>query len=396
MCAQMRYYPGVRVVLSPRPRNCALLGLLAVVGLLALSASGILAGPAGADNELADGLRAARLLSRAFSAVAHKVTPAVVNISSTHTERATMLPLSPLFRNLFPELEDMLVAPERQVRNLGSGAIVRPDGYIVTNAHVIQDAQEITVRLATGAEYPATVVGVDTFTDLAVIKISAENLPVLDFGDSTKLEVGEWVVAVGSPLGLDQTVTAGIVSAMGRRNIGVQNFDEYIQTDAAINPGNSGGPLVNLDGELVGINTAIASTSGGYDGVGFAIPSSIVRPVVETLIRDGRVVRPWIGVVPGNVTADLARRLCLPDASGVLVVNIIRRSPAHLAKLAPGDVIVTWNDQAVRTRAELASAIQATTLGAKVTITLFREGKKYRATLTVAERPEAIRAAGVL
>ncbi len=352
--------------------------------------------PAVATGSAAAGLETAKALNHAFAAVARKVRPAVVNISSTRVEQGRRVAASPLFHNLFPDFGDMLVEPAREVRSLGSGVIIRPDGYIVTNCHVVQGAQQITVRLHDEAEYAATVVGQDAFTDLAVVRIEARSLTPAAFGDAGKLEVGEWVIAVGSPLGLAQTVTAGIVSATGRKNIGIQGFENFIQTDAAINPGNSGGALVNLDGELVGINTAIASEGGGYDGVCFATPTSTVWPVVEALIRDGRIRRPWIGVVPRNLEGREATRLGLTEAAGVQIQNMIRNGPAHLAKLSPGDVIVKWQDKPVKTRAELADLVQATPIGNQAELVIVRAGKYYRAPVTMAERPTGLGARGVL
>ena len=354
--------------------------------------------PAPAQDEppATRGLEAAKELGRAFASVAKKITPAVVNISSTRVERRTRMPISPLFRGLFPEFRDMFVEPPREIRSLGSGVIIRPEGYIVTNSHVIEGAQQITVKLADETEHEATIVGQDPFTDLAVIKIEGEDLPVAHFGDSDKLEVGEWVIAVGSPLGLAQTVTAGIVSAKGRKNIGIQGYEDFIQTDAAINPGNSGGALVNLDGKLIGINTAIASEGGGYDGICFATPSAIVWAVVDALIRDGQIRRPWIGIIPRNVDSGLAGRLGLPGRAGVLIYNMIRNSPAHLAKLAPGDAIVEWGDNDVKTRADLVDLVQATPIGQTVNLIIMRKGKRYRATVEVKERPQSVQVKGVL
>lgn len=350
------------------------------------------AGALGAQSEDATALAAARSLSRAFTAVARKVTPAVVNISSTRVERSRTMGLPPFMQRMFPEL----MVPDQMVTSLGSGVIIRPDGFIVTNCHVIEGAEEITVRLADEREFAATVVGQDAFTDLAVIQIGASGLPYAEFGDSDRLEVGEWVVAVGSPLGLPQTVTAGIVSAKGRKNIGLQGYEDFIQTDAAINPGNSGGALVDLDGRLVGINTAIASEGGGYDGVCFATPVAVVRPVVDALIRDGRIVRPWIGIRPKTLDRELARRFGLGIANGVFVDAMFRNSPAHQAGLRPGDVITGWQGQEVRSAADLARLIQSTPIDSEVELTVIRNGQAYRARLTVRQLPDAVTVSGVL
>ncbi len=347
-----------------------------------------------ADDRAA--IRRAHEVSRAFALAARRVTPAVVNISSSRMTPGGSRFGGALFSDIFPELRDMFVEPPQEVRSLGSGVIIRPDGVIITNQHVIQGAQEILVTLPDQSEHVAKVVGQDAFTDVAVIKIEATGLPVVAFGDSNKLEVGEWVLAVGSPLGLSQTVTAGIVSAKGRRNMGISGYEDFIQTDAAINPGNSGGALVNLDGELVGLNTAIATQTGGYQGVCFATPTSVVRPVVNALIRDGKIRRPWIGVIPRNLDRDLATRLGLPESGGVMIQNMVRNSPAHEANLAPGDVITTWQGKPLHSRAELSDLIQATPIGSTVKITVIRDGKTYPdAPLPVRERPDNVQTRGV-
>jgi serine protease Do len=216
------------------------------------------------------------------------------------------------------------------------------------------------------------------------------------FANSDTLQVGEWVIAVGSPLGLAQTVTAGIVSATGRKDIGLAGYEDFIQTDAAINPGNSGGALVNLDGELVGINTAIASEGGGYDGVCFAVPAAVVFPVADLLIREGKIVRPFLGVTPKTVDRRLAQRLRLAEPRGVLVQNMIRQGPAHRAGLRPGDVLIQWGEKAVQGRADLVNHVQATEIGSETTVIIVRESKQYRATVTLVQRPQNAQLRGVL
>ena len=361
--------------------------LLAITLLVAVLVAG-----ACAQTDEASALAAARSLSQAFTAVARRITPAVVNISSTRVERSRNVGMPGFMQRMFPEL----MVPDQMVTSLGSGVVLRPDGHIVTNYHVIEGAQEITVTLADGREFAATVVGQDPFTDLAVIHIAASGLAYAEFGDSDRLEVGEWVVAVGSPLGLPQTVTAGIVSAKGRKNIGLQGYEDFIQTDAAINPGNSGGALVDLEGRLVGINTAIASEGGGYDGVCFATPVTVVRPVVDALIRDGHIVRPWIGIRPRTLDRDLARRYRLDLTGGVFIEAMIRNSPAHQGGLRPGDVITGWQGQEVRSAADLARLIQATSIGSQVELAVVRGGQTYRAPLTIRQLPDTLVVSGVL
>jgi len=352
--------------------------------------------PQPADSGALSGLATAKALSEAFAQVAKRITPAVVNISSTRVERTRMAPMSPLFRRFFPELEDMFVDPKREIQSLGSGVIIRPDGYIVTNWHVVQGAQQITVKLSDEREYEAKPVGQDSFTDLAIVKIQAEGLPAAKMGDAKKLQVGEWVIAVGSPLGLAQTVTAGIVSATGRRNLGLQGYEDFIQTDAAINPGNSGGALVNLDGELVGINTAIASEGGGYDGICFATPTSVVWPVADTLIREGSIKRPWIGIIARKVNHGRLGRAGVDIDGGVLLYNMIRNGPAHRAGLHPGDIILQWAETDISDQADLSEAIQATEIGTEVRVVILRDQSKYAAKVTVTERPQNVPARGIL
>jgi serine protease Do len=254
------------------------------------------------------------ILSKVGSAMAEvtaAVKPAVVNISSTQTIKTQGIPSpffnDPFFKRFFGDDFGSHGKPKDQKRaSLGSGVIVSRDGYILTNYHVVKDADEIKVRLSDKREFKGKVIGADSKTDLAVVKIASDSLPVLKLGDADKLRVGETVIAIGNPFGLNQTVTSGIVSATGRANIGIADYEDFIQTDAAINPGNSGGALVNVKGELVGINTAIFSTSGGYQGVGFAIPSSMAKAVMENLIKGGKVVRGWLGVSIQPITPELA------------------------------------------------------------------------------------------
>ena len=254
-----------------------------------------------------------------FVAVVKAVTPAVVNISTTRTVRVQGADISPfmddpLFRQFFGEefFKRFQMPRERRENSLGSGVIVSSDGYIVTNNHVIAKADEIKVLLNDKREFTGKVVGTDAKTDIAVIKISAKNLPVVPWGDSDKLDVGEYVLAVGNPFGLNQTVTLGIVSAVGRADVGIADYEDFIQTDAAINPGNSGGAMVNARGELVGINTAIFSRSGGYMGIGFAVPANMTRAVMNSLIKGGKVVRGWLGVSIQNVTPSLPSSSACP------------------------------------------------------------------------------------
>ncbi|HEU5338651.1 MAG TPA: trypsin-like peptidase domain-containing protein, partial [Sulfuricaulis sp.] len=265
-----------------------------------------------------------------FVPVVKAVMPAVVNISTTRLVKQggpAQSPLmdDPFFRQFFGEefFHRFQIPRERRENSLGSGVIVSADGYIVTNNHVVAKADEIKVLLNDRREFTGKVVGTDPKSDIAVIKINAKDLPMVPWGDSDKLEVGEYVLAIGNPFGLNQTVTQGIVSAVGRANVGIADYEDFIQTDAAINPGNSGGALVNVHGHLVGINTAIFSRSGGYMGIGFAVPSNMTRTVLDSLIKGGKVVRGWLGVSIQDVTPDLAKQFGLKEARGALVGEVI-------------------------------------------------------------------------
>ncbi|MEA3401421.1 MAG: trypsin-like peptidase domain-containing protein [Armatimonadota bacterium] len=332
-------------------------------------------------------IAAAEDLSRAFAAVARSVSPAVVNISTTTVVRGGP---APFFRHFFGrEFDDLLRGFDREVHSLGSGCLISAEGHVITNSHVVANATEITVTLADDRELPGEVVGVDPATDLAVVKVDATDLPYLRWGDSSQLQVGQWVVAVGSPFGLAHTVTAGIISATGRTDIGIVGYEDLIQTDAAINPGNSGGPLVNLRGELVGINTAIASQSGGSEGVGFAVPSNVARGVARQLIEQGRVVRGWIGIIPGELSPELIRRYAPGAETGVFVEALYRGHPAMEAGLQPQDVITRWGDTEVTSLSQLARLIADTQVGAEVQVTYLRGGQEGTATVTVGQQPIA-------
>jgi len=272
---------------------------------------------------------------------------------------------------------------------LGSGVIVRSNGIILTNNHVVQKTDELKVRLNDGREFEAEVKGTDPATDLAVIKIKANNLPALPIGDSDALRVGEWVLAIGSPLSpnLAHTVTAGIVSAKGRSGVGLSNYEDYIQTDAAINPGNSGGALVNLKGELVGINSAIATRTGGNMGIGFAIPSKLARKVMNDILKNGKVIRGWIGVRIQNINPPLAKSYGLEKPEGAIVSSVTPDSPAEKAGLKEGDVILTLNGKKVKNSSDLALRVSSTDPGTTVTLGIFRDGKEKTIKIKLGQMP---------
>jgi serine protease Do len=343
-----------------------------------------------------EGLESLRQSGQAFRGVAKKVSPAVVFIQ-VEQEVAAQDPtqLSPpgspfgdeFFRHFFgepPRSQRPRQAPsKRRSVGQGSGFIISPDGYILTNNHVVDKADKVRVKTQDGREYTAKVVGADPPSDLAVIKIDKSDLPFLDLGDSDRLEVGDWVLAVGNPFGLSHTLTAGIVSAKGRNGIGLNDYENFIQTDAAINPGNSGGPLVDLDGEVVGINTAIFSRSGGYIGIGFAIPVNMARQIRDQLIEHGEVTRGRLGAYIQDLTTDLAESFGLKDTQGILVSEVMEGSSAEKAELRRGDVIRRVDGEKVSGAAELRNRIALTPPGTEVVLTVLRDGKEKKLTAVV-------------
>ena len=293
----------------------------------------------------------ATALSEAFSQAAELVKPSVANISTT-----TVIPGR---RDLFAEWFGMggFSTPAQEIHSLGSGVVIRQDGYVVTNYHVIKDAQSIMVALGEDTELPATVRGSDPASDLAVVKVEATGLTPARWGDSDALRVGEWVIAIGSPNGLRYSVTAGIVSAKGRRDVGIATVEDFIQTDATINPGNSGGALINLQGELIGIPTAIMSKSGGYEGVGFAIPSNVASEITQALIDQGRYARGWVGVITMPVSRRRAELAGTAEGEGLLVDRLYRDSPADRAGIEPGDILTKCGGQTITGLSTLVQAI---------------------------------------
>ena len=313
--------------------------------------------------------------------VAEQVTPAVVNITTRRDRRQQAMP--PGFREFFGRRGR--VPPQM---GAGSGVIISADGEIVTNNHVVEGADEITVTFADNREYRAKLIGADKSSDLAFLKIDAKNLPHLKFGNSQSLRLGEFVLAVGNPFGVGQTVTMGIVSAKGRANMGIVDYEDFIQTDASINPGNSGGALVNLRGELVGINTAILSRSGGAQGIGFAVPSTMVQPIRQQIAKHGRVRRGWLGVSIQDLTPDLAQSLSLKRNDGVVVTDVLKGGPASKSDVATGDVIVAIDDRPTRNSAQLRNRVALTRPGSKTKLDIFREGKRKNVYVTLDEKEE--------
>ncbi|HEY1283130.1 MAG TPA: DegQ family serine endoprotease [Steroidobacteraceae bacterium] len=327
-----------------------------------------------------------------LSPMIKRVSPAVVNISTKGTvkERGAQNPLldDPFFRRFFDVPPD-LGPRERSFQSAGSGVIFdSKNGYIVTNAHVVENANEITVTLQDGHDLKAELVGSDTPSDVAVLKVKSEALVQIGMGDSAKVEVGDFVVAIGNPFGLQHTVTSGIISGLSRSGINPDGFEDFIQTDASINPGNSGGALVNLRGELIGINTAILSRSGGNIGIGFAIPVNMARSVMDQLIKFGTVKRGLLGVSIYSVTPDIAKLYGLGDTQGALVSRVVEGSPAEKAGIKTGDVIISVNGQNVKTNTELRNAVGMLRVGDKVEVSLIRDGKPRKLTAVLEDSGE--------
>ena len=321
-----------------------------------------------------------------YAQAVQRAAPAVVNIYTSKQVLSNRRPLldSPLLRRFFGELNQ---PQQRTQTSLGSGVIMSSQGYVLTNYHVIENADEIEVLLADGNTVGANVLGADPETDLAVLTIEIENLPSVVISDSKNLQVGDVVLAIGNPFGFGQTVTQGIISATGRDRLGINTFENFIQTDAAINPGNSGGALINAYGELVGINTAIFSKSGGSQGIGFAIPIGLARDVMTQIIQHGRVIRGWLGLELQNISPQLAESFGLGSTSGVLVAGIVSQSPAHKAGILLGDIILRFENQDTSDAKIIQSEIASRKPGDKVTITGIRKGNNFKTEVDIAQRP---------
>ena len=370
--APMRTASGSRTDATPRetPASASARGLPSSPARPALPASPALSAP--------PALPASSVGSPDFTRIAGQAVKGVANISSLQVERTSNSPFGddPFFRYFFGDQGDLFGSRDRRSLSLGSGVMISPDGYLVTNNHVVgENVREITIALPDKREIRGKVVGTDSATDIALLKINVSGMPVVPWGDSSQLKVGEWVLAIGSPFQLSQTVTAGIVSATGRANVGFADYEDFIQTDAAINPGNSGGALVNSRGELVGINTGIFSQSGGYQGIGFAAPSNLARHVVDDLMKYGEVRRGTIDFGVDRLTADLAGEVGVSSTRGALVSRMFRNSASWNAGLRPGDVIVSFNGQAIDDASQLTRMVADARIGTTATLKVLRGGR---------------------
>jgi serine protease DegQ len=327
-----------------------------------------------------------------YSLAAKKAMPSVVNIFTSSQEDIAgphdQFKDDPLFKHFFGENpEDEADQPEN---SLGSGVIVSAQGLILTNDHVVSSADEIEILLSDGRKLAAKVVGTDPDTDLAVIKVEAENLPAVTFAANDNLSVGDVVLAIGNPFGVGQTVTQGIVSALGRNHLGINTYESFIQTDAAINPGNSGGALIDADGNLVGINSAIYSRTGGSVGLGFAIPANIAKHVMEQIVANGSVTRGWIGIEAQDITPELAESFKLPQARGSLIAGVLQNSPAALAGLKSGDVLLAINDKEISDSSSMLNLIAVLKPNEKAVLTIARAEQQMKVNVTVGKRPKPV------
>jgi serine protease Do len=380
-------------------------GRLSLGGIVVLTVAGVacLGGGSGNGVVLAQGaglqgpdIDVLEQLNRANERVAETVTPSIVNIQTTQVVKVQQSPFfsDPFFRQFFGNMLSPYNVPrERREHALGSGVILTPDGYIVTNNHVIAKASDIEVMLNNKKVFKAKLIGADPDTDIAVVKIDATGLPAATWGDSSSIKVGDTVMAFGNPFGLNFTVTRGIISAVGRAGLGIESFEDFIQTDAAINPGNSGGALVDVHGRVIGINTAIVSGSAadgggaGSNGIGLAIPSDIVKHVMESLIKTGKVERGYLGVTVGDLTQKLAAQFKVPDLAGALVEDVSPKSPASEAGIEQGDVIRSVNGNKVESKDQLTATVASMNPGTEVELGILRDGKSRTVRVKLGTRP---------
>ena len=379
-------------------KNILVVSLTTILFTTLFSTSGFAQTPA--ENEAL-----LKQISKGFSNVAKAATPAVVYIESQTTEKKQEIStrkspsenpfdyFSDDFFNRFFGFPFEKKQPKSTDTVRGSGFLISKDGYIVTNNHVVENATKVNVTLHNGQKIVATVVGMDAKTDLAVIKIEGDNNPFLAFGDSDKLEVGDWAIAVGNPFGLQTSLTVGVVSAKGRSQLHIADFEDFIQTDAAINPGNSGGPLLDVESEVIGVNTAIVSGSGGYIGIGFSIPSNMAKQIVNQLINEGQVTRGFLGVTLQPIDSDLVSFYKLKNVQGALVTDVVKGSPADLGGLKQEDVILSYNGAPVDNLSGFRYHVSLMKPDSKLKLKVFRDGKEMELTVTVAQLPQETAAA---
>ena len=343
------------------------------------------------EADVENAMKALILTSKARAAIVKKVQDAVVHIE------VEMQPQGQRFGNQDPSENELFdrffrqrpdAPPRFRQEGMGSGSILYKNGYILTNSHVVGNANKILVIMSDGREMEAKLVGTDPSSDLAVIKIDGDDLPVLPFGNSDVMDVGESVIAIGNPFGLSQTVTFGIISAKGRSNIGITDYEDFIQTDAAINPGNSGGPLINLRGEIIGVNTAIFTRSGSYQGVGFAVPINMARQIMEDLITKGSVSRGWLGVGIQDINGQLAKKFGLKSTNGSLITMVFKNTPAGKAGIQKGDVVIALNGKSIRNSAQFRNMVAVARANTIVEIEIFRKGKTETIKVKLEERPK--------
>jgi serine protease Do len=395
------------------PRS-GLIALIIVTGLVAIGVVGFSrhalcdrdkpvpsAADRGSSDISSDGYEVARQLSEAFEAATQKVDESVVPIFAEQVVEVRSPFASPAdpFRDFFGDdlFRRFFSTPEggkQTVRSVGSGVIVSSDGYILTNNHVVSRAEKLTVMLSDDKKYQARVIGTDPQSDVAVLKIDTDGLPAARLGDSDSVRVGQWVIAVGNPFQLMHTVTAGIISAKGRSQLGLADYEDFIQTDAAINPGNSGGALADLDGRVIGINTAINSPTGGNVGIGFAIPINMAKNVMETLISEGRVARGYMGILPQDIDENLLAALKLKSTRGSIVGDVTADGPADKAGIKRGDVIIALNGRKVEDSNDLRNIVAQTKPETRIEVALIRDGKEKDMTVVLGERPGGAEATG--